>query len=72
MSVDIVEGLVALAFFAGAGLVGLPIGLLLGATVRSTPLALPSRRDSEVAPGMHGLVEKVDRANGTVTFRGVP
>jgi hypothetical protein len=47
MNVDTVESLVSLAFFAGASLIGLPVGLLLGATVRSSPPAeLPSRRES--------------------------
>lgn len=47
MAVDNVMNLVSLAFFAGATLVGLPVGLLLGATVRSSPPPdLPSRRES--------------------------
>jgi hypothetical protein len=47
MNVDTVESLVSLAFFAGATLVGLPVGLLLGSLVRSSPpLDLPSRRES--------------------------
>lgn len=49
MNVDEVIKLVSLALFAGAALVGLPVGLLLGALVRSPPSPpLPSRRASEV------------------------